>query len=147
MAGEVMNKKGITLIEVLVVIAIMAILAAIAIPNYNKWQRQYSIEEDTKEIYGIIQKERMKAFTQKKPVTISVSGKVLTVSGVDNSTINLKNTFSGGPINIDTRGTLNNNSIYDNSTSQGLSPQYDCVVVKGVRVSLGKFDGSDCNAK
>ncbi len=142
-----MNKKGMTLIEMMVVIAIIATMAIFAIPQYNKWQKQYSIEKDTKEIYGIIQKERIKAFTQKAATTITVNGKNLTITGVDNSTIKLNNSFSGGPVNINTRGTLNNTSIYDNSTFQGLSPQYDCVVVKGVRVSLGKFDGSNCNAK
>ncbi|AEA34054.1 hypothetical protein Hipma_1088 [Hippea maritima DSM 10411] len=144
-----MNRYGTTLIEVLVVITIMTILLAIAIPNYNKWHKRYSIENDTKQIYSLIQKERLKAFTQKISVSISVNGNILIVSenGATSYTVLLKNNFSGGPMDIDTRGTLSGSSIYHYSKQEGLVPQYDCVAIDDVRVKLGEYNGSKCVAK
>ncbi len=144
-----MNKKGVTLIEILVVIAILSIIAIIAVPQYNKWQKKYSIEDDTKTIYGIIQKERTKAFTQKISVYISVNGKILKIieNGVQTETITLKNSFSGGPVNIDTRGTISGSRVYYNGSVQGLNPQYDCVAINDIRVKLGEDNGSSCNVK
>jgi len=48
--------RGITLIEVLVVIVIFSILATIAIPAFNNWRIRISIESDVKDIYAFVQK-------------------------------------------------------------------------------------------
>jgi prepilin-type N-terminal cleavage/methylation domain-containing protein len=149
MVGEMMNRKGVTLIELLVVLSILAIVAAIGIPQYNKWKRKYSIENDTKELYGLIQKERTKAFTQKISVDIVLNGKNVTIkeNNVIVGTVTLKNNFSGGPITIDSRGTLNGSSIYYSNSQDGLNPQYNCVAVSNIRVKLGEYNGNSCNAK
>ncbi len=143
-----MNKKGVTLIEMLVVIAILSIIAIISVPQYNKWQRKYSIEDDTKTIYVIIQKERTKAFTQKISVDIIINGKNVTIkeNGAAVESITLKNSFSSDTISIDTRGTFSNTSVHCTDLS-GLNPQYDCIVINNVRAKLGEWDGSSCNVK
>ena len=57
--------KGFTLLELLIVIAMMAVLLAIAIPAFSKWVKKYNIESDTKKIYAFLQEARAKAFAEK----------------------------------------------------------------------------------
>lgn len=60
------NIKGITLIEILVVLSIMGILLSIGIPQYTKWKTKYDYECDIKELYSLLSDARMKSYTQKK---------------------------------------------------------------------------------
>jgi len=47
-----MGRKGISLIELIVVIGIISILLAIVTINFNNWTRRYNIEKEVKELYS-----------------------------------------------------------------------------------------------
>jgi prepilin-type N-terminal cleavage/methylation domain-containing protein len=49
--NQLRSKKGLTLIEMLIVIAIIGILASAAIPNYSRWKEKYEIDGETKKVY------------------------------------------------------------------------------------------------
>jgi len=147
-----MNKKGITLIELLVAIAIMAILLAIALPAYNTWREKNSIENDVHKMYGLISEMRTKAFTEKLYVNFSfgASNKVLTASySNDNgsvsgsTTLNLQNKFEfvgNDNVSIDSRGTYSGSSIKP-VTESTIAP-VDCISVNDTRIAIGKWSGS-----
>ena len=57
MISKIRNKKGFTLIELMIVVAIIAILAAIAIPNFLKFQAKSKQSEARTLLTGVYEAE------------------------------------------------------------------------------------------
>ena len=57
MLSKIRNKKGFTLIELMIVVAIIAILAAIAIPNFLKFQAKSKQSEARTMLTGVYEAE------------------------------------------------------------------------------------------
>ena len=49
--NQLRSKQGFTLIEMLIVIAIIGILTSVAIPNFSRWKEKYEINGETKKVY------------------------------------------------------------------------------------------------
>lgn len=56
-----MNRRGFSLIELIVVIGLVSVLLTVATLNFGAWQRKSLVERYTKEIYSDIQDARMRA--------------------------------------------------------------------------------------
>ncbi|MBD1399405.1 GspH/FimT family pseudopilin [Pelobacter sp. M08fum] len=67
----VTNQRGFTLIEIIIAMAIFAILAAIAVPNFNVWRQNSQLRSDVRLILGALQQARVEAITRNQPVTIT----------------------------------------------------------------------------
>ncbi|TCK06655.1 prepilin-type N-terminal cleavage/methylation domain-containing protein [Phorcysia thermohydrogeniphila] len=141
-----MKRKGFTLAELLVVFVVSAIILTYGYNSFKKWREAVSIEGDVQRIYTLLQKERMKAFTNKLTVVITCSDKTLTVEEDDGSgtpktlTLELENNFkvdnSYHKIKINEKGlfSITGTIVYDGSYSS--SPAYDCVVVSRNRIRM-----------
>jgi len=56
-----MNKKGVTLLELIVVMAIIAIGAVLAVPNLGPWLANYRLRSATRDITSTLRTAQMKA--------------------------------------------------------------------------------------
>jgi type IV fimbrial biogenesis protein FimT len=145
-----MRERGITLMEVLVVIGMIAILLAIAFPAFNRWRVKASIEGDVRDIYAVIQKARAMAFTQKQDLTVGIVGNSVCISrgAVQIECLPLSNPFTGS-VEITRRGYFSGTGTIRYNGNAKVNPSYDCLVVSVNRVRMGVWDevSNECRAK
>jgi prepilin-type N-terminal cleavage/methylation domain-containing protein len=72
-------ERGFTLVEVMVVAAVIAVVSLLAIPNYMSWYARHQLKQATKEIQNQLGLARVSAMSRNSSVTVNValnSGKV-----------------------------------------------------------------------
>ncbi len=150
MAGKI-RKNGFTIVELLIVIAILLILMAVIYKPISQKIQAHNIDGELKKIYGLLQEGRMIAFTQKKELTFGFtsSGACLYegTNPIKCITLNYPFSFgSGSGIKITDRGTFSQTGSITYSGSTDL-PYTNCIAVSNIRVKMGVWDGSKCNPK
>ncbi len=146
--------RGFTIVEVVVVIAIIAVLLAVAIPRFSMWRAKYQLEQDTRNIASLINMARNKAFTEKLNLQVSLDGKrACIVCNQDDdyctskyageiNCIDLKNSFGTVTINISSRGIIQNKqTITPVSFIEG---SFSCIKVSTLRAKVGLLKGGTC---
>src|SRR5437868_13404677 len=77
------SETGFTLIEMLIVVAIMGIAVLIALPNYLVWESRSELRQAVTEVQNQLLLARMAALSRNTPVTVAISivnGAVLTTT-------------------------------------------------------------------
>jgi prepilin-type N-terminal cleavage/methylation domain-containing protein len=163
----IVDRRGFSLIEMLVVMTIMAILTTIGTLSFNQWSKKASIESQTRTLLSDLNSARLEAVTGKRrrgvvldPGSYSLKSyssadEKITTGGTVFSTTNLKyqietltGVFSGNHIAFDSRGFVEN--AY-NPTIRAV-PSYsgaafDCIVVSVARNNIGKVEKVSGNDK
>jgi prepilin-type N-terminal cleavage/methylation domain-containing protein len=64
--------KGVTLIELIIVLTIVAIGAAIAAPNINGWMARSKLNAEARNVYSVFQLARSEAIKRNQNVAVSI---------------------------------------------------------------------------
>jgi len=140
--------RAFTLLEVVVTIAILAIVLAIAIPNFKQYMRSFEITSQFNRMEADLNYSKTYAFTRKVTVNVSFSQNSYTIVDVTNNRVikgpielkypcytNPKNTvITFYPLGYPTPA-----SIY---TTESNNP--NCTNVSFTRIISGVYDGPNC---
>ena len=83
MLGRKHRESGFTLIELMIVVAIIGIASALAIPSYTQWKSDHDLREAVSEFSSNLNLARVVAMNRNRQatVTIQLTGGLINVSG------------------------------------------------------------------
>jgi general secretion pathway protein H len=127
-AGTEMNKKGITLLELVIVMVIIAIGATLMVPNLGPWIQHYRLRGATRDIISTMRVAQMRAVSQNTQFRVDFTAGTFTLKrnsasspggwateGVANTLptgITIKdNSFSGANVVFNTDSTASSGTI------------------------------------
>lgn len=64
--------RGFTLVELMIIIALLAIVASIAVPNFTQFIRNNQVQAQTDEIAGFLQYARSQAVSRRESYTVDM---------------------------------------------------------------------------
>lgn len=70
---KIFKKYGFTLVELMIVIAIMAILSAIALPNFQTFMAQRRLNGAVRQVFGDLMSARQRAITENRNIGVVFS--------------------------------------------------------------------------
>lgn len=161
-------RGGFTLVEILIVIAIVTILLTMGITSFQGLSEKYRVESETKQLYADLMNARGRAMQRKRVFFVQISGNgyatyedtspapdgdgVLTgadkltasANGLNAIVTDLPGAPPGFTFNRDGIASVAAGTIRFTSTEQ---PDYDCVTIRPTRIKTGKFTGGVCVEK
>lgn len=159
------GRRGFTLVEILITIAILGILVMLAVGNFGGMNEKYKVEAETKQLYADMMEARGRAMQRNRWyfVQIASTGYATYQDGPlpDGDTIQnnndtlvtsitvrhpiTTNLAGGGSFGFNRNGIANDNgTIAFASTAR---PDYDCITIRPTRIKMGQYVGGSCFEK
>ena len=159
-----MGTRGFSLIELIVVMALIGILVSVATLDFNSWQRKSTVESQVKELYADIQDARMKAAFTKSAYRVEItSPQVVTFRRYSSAadavgtvvktknlpvavTTNVSDSSSSSRIDFNTSGIMSDPKQKVICVTTTVDASYDAIIISGALTGMGKQinRGTDC---
>lgn len=169
------RESGMSLIELMIVIAMVGLLIVILSNAYGNWSERYRVETEVKEFYADLMDVRARAMQRNRGHFVVLSGVglqytryivyedtnpgpdgdgALTVGG-DNVVKDVSPrypvvTFPAGTtqVLVNRDGTLSLNNVTIRVPPPGaVQADYDCIALSRTRIKMGRYDGASCVEK
>ncbi len=69
--GEIKNRSAFTVVELIMVMGIIAIMAAVVFPNFKTWMTEYELRSAARDVFSSMQKAKMVAIQSNTSVSFS----------------------------------------------------------------------------
>jgi len=172
--GTLNNKRGLTLIEVVTVVAIIGLLVTIMGFSFQGWLAKYKVEDETKRFYSDLTDARARAMQKKRVTFVDLAsnryrtfedtnpmpdGDEALNIGADRLVADSVSTWPGGlPYTIDmpTLGGVTQIAFDKEGLANfpvtiwltsNFSPDFDCITITTTRIRMGSFNGGTCQEK
>ena len=155
------GRSGFTLLEIMIVIAIVGIIAMIAASNFRGMMEKYRVEGETKQMFADLMDAHGRAMQRNRVFHVQITAdgyKIiedtdpapdgdsnLTGSDAQVASVNVKHTITPTGGLSDFRFNRNGiasvtGSIRFSSTTQS---DYDCITVNATRIKMGQYNATD----
>jgi prepilin-type N-terminal cleavage/methylation domain-containing protein len=165
---QIKNNNGVTLIELMIAVSIIAILVVALGFEYRNWMGRYKVENQIKQMHTDFMNTRSRAMTMNRMHFATSAANAYTIyedrnpAPDGNGTLEIASdlrlptypkaveyvinwTGPGNQINFDRRGMIAPaGSVHLTST---VDADYDCLTISQTRINMGKWDGANCVEK
>lgn len=170
-----MKNSGFSLIELVIVIAILSILLSIAGISGKTWLDRYRVESQTKEMYVDFMNARCSAMQKNRTYFVTLASMQYTVyedrdlANPTNPALDGDDIFEGPGIDVlvtqkntqyqivsnltgTTGFSFDRNGLVSQSgtlrfdlTNSSAGSAYNCITLNATRILMGKWNGTDCD--
>ncbi len=159
--------RGVTLVELMIVIAIFGILLSVLGFSFRGWVGKYKVEDETKRFYADLMDARARAMQKKRVTFVDLAANRYRTFEDSDPTPDGDEALNGADALIaDTQTQYAIDEALTGGVTQfhfdrqglasvtgrirlvsSLSPDYDCITIATTRIRIGRFDGGTCQEK
>lgn len=160
--------RGMTLIELMTVVAILGVLVVILGFSFQGWIGKYKVEDQTKRFYADLSDARARAMQKKRITFVTLAANryrtfedtntapdgngaldLAADTGVTDTTTayTITPALTGGvtQFSFDREGLASAAGTI--RLVSAMAPDYDCITIQPTRIRIGRFDGATCQEK